>query len=168
MCEALRPYNFMALPIRPMPGQVPDRRNGVLRTIYGGYFIEDTQRMKDLQAETPVSKNFHPLDGLPMHRSIPLPAHMVPPGQDGYRTPIVEDYQQPVREGPRRLRLSNRGSRPNRSWTSLDKGIAGGLEWKERIRHYTWTFFTITMATGGIANVIYSGDDWYTLLQLYR
>lgn len=152
----------------PMPGQVPDRRDGVLRTVYRGYrgyFIEETQRTKDERAGTPVSENLNPLDGLALHRGIPLPAHMMPPGQDGYRTPIVDDYQQPVREGPRRPGLSNRGSRPNRSWTSLGQG---GLQWKERIRHYTWTFFTMTMATGGIANVLYSGDDRYTLLQLHH
>ncbi|OJJ46352.1 hypothetical protein ASPZODRAFT_132430 [Penicilliopsis zonata CBS 506.65] len=28
--------------------------------------------------------------------------------------------------------------------------------WKERIRHFTWAFFTLTMATGGIANVLYT------------
>ena len=31
------------------------------------------------------------------------------------------------------------------------------LHWRERIRHFTWTFFTMTMATGGIANVLYEG-----------
>ncbi|SLM35795.1 hypothetical protein LPUS_00440 [Lasallia pustulata] len=30
-------------------------------------------------------------------------------------------------------------------------------EWRERIRYFTWTFFTMTMATGGIANVLYTG-----------
>jgi hypothetical protein len=28
---------------------------------------------------------------------------------------------------------------------------------RERIRHFTWTWFTMTMATGGIANVLYVG-----------
>jgi hypothetical protein len=27
---------------------------------------------------------------------------------------------------------------------------------KERIRHFTWTWFCMTMATGGIANVLYA------------
>ena len=34
-------------------------------------------------------------------------------------------------------------------WTVHDLAI------KERIRHFTWSWFTMTMATGGIANVLY-------------
>ncbi|PSN67312.1 hypothetical protein BS50DRAFT_493569 [Corynespora cassiicola Philippines] len=30
------------------------------------------------------------------------------------------------------------------------------LPFRERIRHFTWTWFTMTMATGGIANVLYT------------
>lgn len=30
------------------------------------------------------------------------------------------------------------------------------LSWRQRIRHFTWTWFTLTMATGGIANVLYT------------
>ena len=32
------------------------------------------------------------------------------------------------------------------------------LQWRERIRHFTWSFFTLTMATGGIANVLHAGN----------
>lgn len=32
------------------------------------------------------------------------------------------------------------------------------LSWKERIRHLTWGFFTLTMATGGLANALYAGQ----------
>lgn len=31
------------------------------------------------------------------------------------------------------------------------------LSWRERVRHFTWTWFCMTMATGGIANVLYTG-----------
>lgn len=32
------------------------------------------------------------------------------------------------------------------------------LSWKKRIRHITWAYFTLTMATGGMANVLYTGQ----------
>ena len=31
------------------------------------------------------------------------------------------------------------------------------ISWRHRIKHFTWTYFTLTMATGGIANVLYTG-----------
>ena len=34
------------------------------------------------------------------------------------------------------------------------------LTWKERVRHLTWTFFTLIMATGGIANVLNAGREY--------
>lgn len=41
------------------------------------------------------------------------------------------------------------------------------LGWKERIRHFTWTWFCMTMATGGIANVLYTGPSPTCILQLF-
>jgi len=32
------------------------------------------------------------------------------------------------------------------------------IGFRGRIRHFTWTWFTMTMATGGIANVLYTGE----------
>ena len=100
-----------------------------------------------------------------------VPRQAVSPGRDGYRTPTIEDYersrstqeknmvvdQEPVNgEKPPNVfrllstqRADNRGTMPI---VQLSK-----LEWHERIRHYTWTWFTMTMATGGIANVLYTG-----------
>lgn len=33
------------------------------------------------------------------------------------------------------------------------------LPWKQRLRHVTWAWFTLTMATGGIANVLNTGGQ---------
>lgn len=37
------------------------------------------------------------------------------------------------------------------------------LHFKERIRHFTFTWFTMTMATGGVANVLYQGEYSYSI-----
>lgn len=38
------------------------------------------------------------------------------------------------------------------------------LTFRQRVKHWTWPWFTLTMATGGIASVIYNGK----LLSLVR
>ena len=128
-----------------------------------------------------------------------IPVHTRAPGQDGYRTPTGEDYENHARQY-----LKNKANRPsnisgsyfafdgsendtsnttagrrnvriqsppasgcgtprasiNRSRLSLSavgEKLIENLEWKVRIRHFTWTFFTMTMATGGIANVLFAG-----------
>ncbi|KAH6616518.1 voltage-dependent anion channel-domain-containing protein [Boeremia exigua] len=46
-----------------------------------------------------------------------------------------------------------------KSLTDYDDALArrhAKLPWRERIRHFTWTWFCLTMATGGIANVLYA------------
>ncbi|OJD10360.1 hypothetical protein ACJ73_09826 [Blastomyces percursus] len=131
-----------------------------------------------------------------------IPRHLRRPGDDGYRTPTIEDVEQVDSEFPfpeqslcvqtsqsdisvspvlERLR-SRASQRTNTSRNSgahdataigtqlnevksdngangnnFDDDVASLLElpWKERIRHFTWAFFTLTMATGGLANVLY-------------
>ena len=120
-------------------------------------------------------------DDTSVYRGVHIPEHMVSPGQDGYRTPTIEDYER--RTGgpatPNGAQTPNGAATPdgystpncvhnripharhqlneNLSSTSLAHSILEKLHWRERIRHYTWTFFTMTMATGGIANVLHSG-----------
>lgn len=122
------------------------------------------------------------LDTTP-RRSMYLSKHMLSPGQDGYRTPTIEDYElhnarsTPAGNGfitpvyrdpglpnnnlPLELPYLTPGSDGRHHLdmrsTILAHSIFQKLEWRERIRHYTWSFFTMTMATGGIANVLYTG-----------
>ena len=115
-------------------------------------------------------------DTTPRRGVLPVPKHMLSPGQDGYRTPTIEDYEMHSC-GPLPL-FRDLGSPNNNlhfqmpqlslghanhhslnlSNGSLAHNILEKLQWRERIRHYTWTFFTMTMATGGIANVLYEGE----------
>lgn len=114
------------------------------------------------------------------------------PGDDGYRTPTIEDAEQTLEilgvtdslGGARETHTSaleaalqrassratdntarhgheekshyahNVGASLNRTFAELS---ASTLSWKKRIRHVTWAYFTLTMATGGLANVLYEG-----------
>lgn len=65
--------------------------------------------------------------------------------------------------------VSDRGKSGRRNQSPGDMGVLQGAEresdpqrnlsWRERIRHFTWTWFCMTMATGGIANVLYTGSS---------
>lgn len=119
-----------------------------------------------------------------------VPRHLRTPGDDGYRTPTIEDAERTIsflREveshgGAARnihttaleatlQKVSSRatdnqyrkesshcaepnGERLDRTTTASS---APSLGWKKRIRHVTWAYFTMTMATGGLANVLYEG-----------
>jgi hypothetical protein len=98
-----------------------------------------------------------------------FPRHLLPPGQEGYRTPTIEDGEGHYRYLPH---FSSRESflrppiRPppstppipeNEKADSHDSAEPKKLPFKLRLRHFTWSYFTLTMATGGIANVLHTG-----------
>ncbi|KAL8679140.1 MAG: hypothetical protein Q9224_007058, partial [Gallowayella concinna] len=115
-------------------------------------------------------------EGLDIHNGIAIPPQMSRPGQDGYRTPTVHDYEWERDENMHRGHsASDEQPQSNKATATMPPPSAGlfsrrlplaslsridlrleRLHWRERIRHYTWTFFTMTMATGGIANVLYT------------
>jgi len=120
-----------------------------------------------------------------MHLELPPPPrHLISP-LEGHRTPTIEDTQrdfstfgaslQPtasrVREAHSSALESLYSPRSRAAYTNepdpeeLSRSISevtstGKLNWKKRIRHFTWAFFTLTMATGGIANVIYNSKSF--------
>lgn len=101
-------------------------------------------------------------------RGIAIPDGMLSPGQDGYRTPTIEDYESHESHHKHR---AQRGAHVSQSHLSSPGGVLSifsetkihlrqsleKLSYKQRLRHFTWTFFTMTMATGGIANVLHAG-----------
>ncbi|KAL8962382.1 MAG: hypothetical protein Q9183_005166, partial [Haloplaca sp. 2 TL-2023] len=107
---------------------------------------------------------------LNFHHGIPIPRHMTQPGQDGFRTPTFEDYErdranrangtkEKVESGNDSPRPHSAGRLGMQSVSKLAEHVDHGLEklhWRVRIRHFTWNFFSMTMATGGIANVLYT------------
>lgn len=140
------------------------------------------------------------------------PRHLRHPGDEGYRTPTIEDSQRDLRRYaaadsyfPRfpqpsrdlrdvhssaleRVHSANtttfRGAEKNGETASQNNDPEYGspsaeeddstsaeasehredysdtssfhLSWKKRIHHFTWSYFTMTMATGGIANVLWT------------
>ncbi|MCJ1472742.1 hypothetical protein MMC13_001391 [Lambiella insularis] len=97
-------------------------------------------------------------------RGIAIPGKMLSSGQDGYRTPTIEDYEKHSKPS------SQNGAHMFQSHLSSPGGVLSILSetknhlsqsfetlgWRQRLRHFTWTFFTMTMATGGIGNVLYA------------
>ena len=136
--------------------------------------IDPTSTASSMEEPQGASQDEKNLD-----RGIHLPRHMLSPGQDGYRTPTIEDFEAQndgcitsnAAPTPAQVVTPNGYSTPNSlqhrpphtrhqlnlSSPSLAHSILDELQWRERARHFTWTFFTMTMATGGISNVLYNG-----------
>ena len=125
-----------------------------------------------------------------MDSDLEVPRHLRIPGDDGYRTPTIEDAERTLsilgvvdspRNGARDVhtsaleaalqRVSSRATENHAKKEYSHSGEPDGvnlgqtrpqptapkLGWKKRIRHVTWAYFTLTMATGGLANVLYEG-----------
>ncbi|KAI9840288.1 MAG: hypothetical protein M1837_001775 [Sclerophora amabilis] len=113
--------------------------------------------------------------------SLRAPRQLLSPHEDGYRTPTIEDvgsslalrerYENPQGRGadasssasylptidlqsPPRGRASPDQANEKEQTTHLSDKIKLGF--RERIKHFTWTWFTMSMATGGVANVIHN------------
>lgn len=95
-----------------------------------------------------------------------------PPNQDVYRTPTFEDYvlhlrqnnqghhhhcERPINSSNVEFPLSALPGAQELNLSVPQTPVSGTLGWRDRIRHFTWTFFSMTMATGGIANVLFTG-----------
>ncbi|KAL9108117.1 MAG: hypothetical protein Q9227_007093 [Pyrenula ochraceoflavens] len=104
------------------------------------------------------------------------PRHLLNPGEDGYRTPTIEDFNHSHDALQQSLpaNLGHDGTIPgvqardmlpnNEPKFFSEHKLRGGntddfwaekLNWRQRIKHFTWAYFALTMATGGIANVLY-------------
>ena len=97
------------------------------------------------------------------------------PCEDGWRTPAIEDDEHPANLHPQRSLntfqdhfqgLHHRRFSPpeeavdqpcDHSHEAMMDNGPKSLPWKMRIKHVTWAWFTLTMATGGIANVLHVG-----------
>jgi hypothetical protein len=89
------------------------------------------------------------------------------PSEDGWRTPMIEDLEHRAnRQGgagfPFADRIGSLETTKEEDGKADEEGGLPGespkkLSWPQRMKHVTWAWFTITMATGGIANVLHSG-----------
>lgn len=146
-------------------------------------FVRPTQ-----WAGSRVSNHVHAIPpGSTMSCECSGPRHLRYPGEEGYRTPVINGSREILTDTNNdgslhqstsaRVRVAHssalqalRHSPCCRSGCSdVDDKIPSHneshwvddhLSWKKRIRHFTWAFFTLTMATGGIANVIYNGNQY--------
>ncbi|OXV11846.1 hypothetical protein Egran_00393 [Elaphomyces granulatus] len=94
-----------------------------------------------------------------------LPPYYRQSGNEGYHTPTIiegtlrsvplsfDGYPFPIQTLPHISNGTNEISSEGKL-SKLGLGDQRRLPWKQRIRHFTWAYFTLTMATGGIANVI--------------
>jgi len=111
--------------------------------------------------------------GLVYVNGILHPRHLSMPGAEGYRTPNGEDIEHHTDKQRQlmdeanlqlpSLQVSTQASQtypnpygPGAACPAPSRTNMRELNLRQRIKHFTWSFFTLTMATGGIANVLYA------------
>lgn len=110
--------------------------------------------------------------------------HVQHSSNDGWRTPVIEDDDHPLnrwRSQQREERRNNveshfsaqdelakeRLDRLRKAQKSMLRRHSNSfrfhpvhdehLPWRERVKHTSWAWFAMTMATGGLANVLHAG-----------
>ena len=95
-------------------------------------------------------------------RTMPVP--------DGWRTPTIEDsshrannsrvvdYPFPHDQVHRQRVTPSEGVEVVDKVEDPDDEKPKNLSWSQRMKHVSWAWFTLTMATGGIANVLHTGN----------
>jgi hypothetical protein len=87
---------------------------------------------------------------------------------DGLRTPTIEDQEHRAhglafhhahhRHSSHQPAISEHDDCMLVKQDTTDPDIKH-LTWPQRMKHVTWAWFTLTMATGGIANVLHTGES---------
>jgi hypothetical protein len=153
----------------------------------------ETSRCRFLDLRNLTTAVTMPEYPIPQHRGSLMPTahdhrgHTLRRGDDGWRTPTIEDAHHPANlysdHDPDDFDLNrhfetchHRHSRSHRLHSaseemrdppSNDSSINSQpkcLPWRQRLKHVTWAWFTLTMATGGIANVICGGTSFESAL----
>ncbi|KAJ9609596.1 hypothetical protein H2200_005923 [Cladophialophora chaetospira] len=89
------------------------------------------------------------------------------PVPDGWRTPAIEDPEHQANNSGRsdygfsriyvnRQRMAPRTGDEGDKLEAPDSEPPKDVSWLQRMKHITWAWFTLTMATGGIANVLHN------------
>lgn len=100
--------------------------------------------------------------------SLSMPITRTTPSSSSVLQEKDEDSPPPPPPPPTRCRPPPPTQRPGalRQWSAdmiEQYDQVQHLPFKERIRHFTFTWFTMTMATGGVANALYQGMSFISI-----
>ena len=140
----------------PGRGSIPERKTLGSSDLYLNPDIRPNSKLR------PIYTDYHP-NACPDQDLHTLERQLSPE----QHAALKQDFAIPTPlPSPSRLRQRHKGDVPSKELSNggcdgtLEEGIGREgkmLTWRERIRHFTWTWFTMTMATGQLANVLYTG-----------